>query len=48
MLALYLPNSKTWAYEENRIILGYISTIENEIGGLFVLPSHHFRGIGAK
>ncbi|WP_456437127.1 GNAT family N-acetyltransferase [Psychroserpens sp.] len=46
MRELYLPNSKTWVYEEDYIVVGFISMIENEIGGLFVLPNYHSKGIG--
>jgi len=48
MTALYIPNSKTWVYEENNKPIGFISMIDNEIGGLFVLPNHHSKGIGTK
>ena len=46
MTDMYLPNSDTWVYEEKNQILGFISMINNEIGGLFVLPNHHSKGIG--
>lgn len=42
----YLPDSDTWVYEESNQVVGFISMIENEIGGLFVLPNHHSKGIG--
>jgi putative acetyltransferase len=45
---IYIPNSKTWVYEENEKILGFIGMIGNEIGGLFVLPDQHSKGIGTK
>ena len=45
---IYIPNSETWVYEENASIIGFIGMIENEIGGLFVLPDQHSRGIGTK
>jgi putative acetyltransferase len=48
MRELYLPNAKSWVYIENNLVLGFISMIENEIGGLFVLPGHHSKGIGTK
>jgi putative acetyltransferase len=48
MRNLYIPNSETWVYEENNIAIGFISMIENEIGGLFVLPDYHSKGIGTK
>lgn len=45
---IYIPNSKTWVYEEDGKITGFIGMIENEIGGLFVLPDQHSKGIGTK
>ena len=46
MREMYLPNSDTWVYEESNVILGFISMVENEIGGLFVDPKNHSKGIG--
>ena len=46
MTEMYLPNSDTWVYVESNKIIGFISMIENEIGGLFVSPKHHSKGIG--
>tara|TARA_R110002073_G_scaffold4213_4_gene28084 strand:- start:45219 stop:45638 length:420 start_codon:yes stop_codon:yes gene_type:complete len=46
MSEMYLPNSDTWVYEESNVIVGFISMAENEIGGLFVYPKHHSKGIG--
>ena len=48
MRNLYMPNSETWVFEENGTIHGFISLIKNEIGGLFVTPKHHFKGIGTQ
>ena len=48
MRTIYIPNSETWVYEENNCVIGFISMIENEIGGLFVLPNNHSKGIGTK
>lgn len=48
MTNLYIPNSETWVYEIENSIVGFISMVENEIGGLFVLPSNHSKGIGTK
>ena len=48
MKEIYLPNAETWVFEENNIIIGFISMIGNEIGGLFVLPNQHSNGIGTK
>ena len=46
MREMYLPNSETWVYEEDGIIIGFIGMMGNEIGGLFVLPNHHSKGVG--
>lgn len=46
MTEMYLPNSDTWVYVESNRIIGFISMIGNEIGGLFVSPEHHSKGIG--
>ena len=46
MAEKYLPDSNTWVYEENNSILGFISMMNNEIGGLFVDPVAHSKGIG--
>ncbi|WP_191859286.1 N-acetyltransferase [Hanstruepera ponticola] len=48
MRDMYIPGSETWVYEENNNILGFISMMDNEIGGLFVLPNHHGNGIGTQ
>jgi len=45
---MYLPNSDTWVYEESDNIIGFISMTKNEIGGLFVDPKNHSKGIGTK
>lgn len=46
MTDIYLPNSDTWVYVESGKVLGFISMISNEIGGLFVFPENHSKGIG--
>lgn len=48
MRDMYLPNSDTWVYEESGRIIGFISMAKNEIGGLFVAPKNHSKGIGTK
>ncbi|MDC8004009.1 GNAT family N-acetyltransferase [Aureisphaera galaxeae] len=48
MVHIYIPNSETWVYEVDNLILGFISMQDNEIGGLFVQPSHLSKGIGTK
>jgi putative acetyltransferase len=46
MKDMYLPNSDTWVYEENGNIIGFISMMKNEIGGLFVDPNQQSKGTG--
>lgn len=48
MREIYVPNSETWIYEEDNSLVGFISMLGNEIGGLFVLPNHHSKGIGTQ
>ena len=48
MRTLYLPNAETWVFEIDDSIAGFISMLDNEIGGLFVLPDNHSKGIGTK
>lgn len=48
MRELYIPHSETWVYEEDEKMIGFIAMIENEIGGLFVSPTHHSKGIGTQ
>ena len=48
MRELYMPGSETWVYEEKGKVIGFIGMMGNEIGGLFVLPNHHSKGIGTQ
>lgn len=48
MRHIYIPDSETWVFEKDNAIIGFISMIENEIGGLFVLPKNHTNGIGTQ
>ena len=48
MTNIYIPDSETWVYEIENAIIGFISMVDNEIGGLFVLPNNHSKGIGTK
>ncbi len=43
---VYLPTSETWVYEKDGKVIGFISLLENEVGGLFVHAEHHRKGIG--
>lgn len=45
---IYIPNSETWVYENGGRVLGFISMLGNEIGGLFVLPDTQKNGIGTQ
>lgn len=47
MRNIYIPNSATWIFEEKEKVVGFISMMDNEIGGLFVRPNYHGKGIGA-
>ena len=44
----YLPKAQTFVYEENKIILGFVSMLDSEVGGLFVKPEKQRQGIGKK
>ena len=48
MKEIYIPNTETWVYEKNNAVIGFISMLDNEIGGLFVMPNHHSKGIGTQ
>ena len=43
---LHIPNSETWVYEKDHKVVGFISLIENEVGGIFVDPEFHGMGFG--
>ena len=43
---LYIPNAETYVFEDGGKVVGFISLIGNEIGGLFLDPSRHGKGIG--
>lgn len=44
---VYLPATETWIYEKEGEVVGFISMLNNEIGGLFVLPQFQDKGIGS-
>ena len=46
MKDLFIPNSKTWVYEVDGEVIGFIAMMNNEIGGLFVDPNKQSKGIG--
>lgn len=48
MRELYIPNADTWIFEEDDTLIGFISMLGNEIGGLFVNPEHFSKGVGSQ
>lgn len=42
----YLPVAETYVYERDGVVVGFISLLGNEVGGLFVTPKCHGQGIG--
>lgn len=43
----YLPAAETWVWQDGERVVGFISLLGHEIGGLFVHPSFQGRGIGS-
>lgn len=43
---IYLPNTKTWVFQENEQVVGFISMMDNEVGAIFVYPTFHGKKIG--
>ena len=41
-----LPEADTWVYEQEGIVVGFISLIGNEVAALFVQPAFHGTGTG--
>jgi putative acetyltransferase len=42
----YIPRADNWVVVEGEAILGFIGLVENHVGGLFVAPAAHRRGVG--
>jgi putative acetyltransferase len=42
----YIPNSETYVYERNNMILGFFSLFENRLAAIFVSPEFQNQGIG--
>lgn len=40
---IYIPNTETFVFEKDGVVIGFIAMIEDEIGGLFVHPE--FQGL---
>ncbi|MEM7103735.1 MAG: N-acetyltransferase [Bacteroidota bacterium] len=45
---VYIPNTKTWVYEDEGIVVGFIAMMDNEVGAIFVMPNKQGRGIGSQ
>ncbi|WP_417587956.1 GNAT family N-acetyltransferase [Pararhodobacter oceanensis] len=43
---IYLPNAEVWVIEDQGAPVGFIAMIDREIGGLFLDPSRHGKGLG--
>ncbi len=43
---VYIPNTSTWVFEKEELVLGFISMMGNEVGAIFVRPDYHGIGIG--
>lgn len=46
MRDIYLPNAETWVLDYGQKPVGFIALINNEIGGLFLDPEFHGKGLG--
>lgn len=42
----HMTVAESWVWEEQGTVRAFIALLGDEIGGLFVHPSHHRRGIG--
>lgn len=42
----YLPVAETWVVEQHGMVIGFLSLLNNEIGGLFVRAEFHGTGAG--
>ena len=45
---VYIPNTSTWVFEKEKLVLGFISMMGNEVGAIFVRPDYHGMGIGRR
>ncbi|MFM5662249.1 GNAT family N-acetyltransferase [Aeromonas veronii] len=44
--ARYLPASQSWVYEEDGLLLGFISWYQGSVAALFISPAHQSHGLG--
>ena len=42
----HLPRAETYVFERTGTVVGFISLLGTEVGGLFVMPRYHRQGIG--
>ena len=42
----YLPNTQTLVAEDGGAVVGFASTMGDELGAIFLAPNHHGKGIG--
>ncbi len=42
----FLPIAETYVFERRGAVVGFVSLLGNEVGGIFVTPRYHGRGIG--
>ena len=43
---VYLPAAETWVFERDKLVLGFISLLDNQVGAIFVDPQFQRQGIG--
>lgn len=43
---IYIPHADNWVAVEGDVVLGFIGLVDNHVGGLFVAPEAHRRGVG--
>jgi len=48
MRDIYLPASKSWVYEEDGQLLGFISWYQGTVAALFISPDQQSHGLGRR